>query len=274
MLIRAASCMAPNADAAFASVARYAAGRAGCEIRLIEGDSWREREELLDRGEAHLGWICGLPYVWKADAPKPTVKLLAAPVMAGARYQGEPIYFSDVIVRSESHYHAFDDLRGCRWAYNEPHSHSGHNLTRYHLASLGERGGFFGEVHESGAHENSLRMILDGQIDASAIDSTVLETACELDPDLAERLRIIATFGPSPIPPWVVSSHAAGEITQPLQEALLEMHKDPTGRAALRAARMLRFVRVTDADYDPIRAMHRLAQPVTLQASSPDHSSA
>src|SRR5437867_10503703 len=42
---------------------------------------WPSREQMLDRGDAHIGFICGLPYVWKADSAAPQVELLAAPVM-------------------------------------------------------------------------------------------------------------------------------------------------------------------------------------------------
>ena len=45
-----------------------------------------------------------------------------------------------------------------------------------------EGGDFFGRVIESGSHETSLQMILDGAIDGSAIDSTVLELETRAPP--------------------------------------------------------------------------------------------
>jgi phosphonate transport system substrate-binding protein len=92
---------------------------------------------------------------------------------SGACYKDRPVYFSDVVVRRDSKFHTFADLRGASWAYNEPGSHSGYNVVGYHLATLGEGSGYFGQVVESGAHQVSLQMILDGRIDASAIDSLV-----------------------------------------------------------------------------------------------------
>ena len=71
----------------------------------------------------------------------------------GDRYGGRPIYFSDVIVHRDSPFRSFLDLRGHSWAYNEPLSHSGYGITRYHLLELGETGGFFSEVVEAGFHE-------------------------------------------------------------------------------------------------------------------------
>ena len=43
------------------------------EIEVEDSEPWQERERMLDRGEAHMGSICGLPYVCRADRRKPLV---------------------------------------------------------------------------------------------------------------------------------------------------------------------------------------------------------
>lgn len=107
-------------------------------------------------------------------------------------------------------------------------------------------------------------MIAAGQVDASAIDSTVLETEFRLRPSLARALHVIETWGPSPAPPWVVSKSLPAAIRLNLRSLLLSMHREPDGRALLRHARMARFVSVSDADYDPIRDKDRAAGNVML----------
>jgi phosphonate transport system substrate-binding protein len=196
------------------------------------------------------------------DGPASTIELLAAPVMQGARYAGRPIYFSDVVVRRGSSFQSFADLRGASWAYNEPGSQSGYNLTRYHLSRLGERSGYFGRVVEAGAHQASLQMVLLGAVDASAIDSIVLELELKLRPDLAPFLRVVETLGPSPIPPAVVSTRVPPPIRRSLRQALLRMHEDEAGRRILGAGMVARFVEMADDAYDEIRAMAMEAEPV------------
>ena len=73
-------------------------------------------------------WLCGLPYVRKAQFKDFAIELLAVPIPLGSRYRAEPIYFSDVVVKRESRFRSFYDLRGSSWAYNEPMSHSGFNV--------------------------------------------------------------------------------------------------------------------------------------------------
>jgi phosphonate transport system substrate-binding protein len=77
--LRLVSLMAQNADLFYRRLAEWLAPRVGVAFDVIDNVPWQERERLLDRGEAQVGFICGLPYVWKVDRPDPLIELLAAP---------------------------------------------------------------------------------------------------------------------------------------------------------------------------------------------------
>lgn len=263
------SLQSANADPDIRAIAAYLGERLGLPVAFADAPRWQDREALFDRGEAQIAWLCGLVYVDKRDQVNEQdggrpIELLAAPVMQGERYAAQPVYFSDVVVRADSRFQRFADLRGARWAYNNRGSHSGHLITRYHLARLGEDGGFFGRVVESGAHQRSLALILAGEIDASAIDSTVLETELLLRPELAGQIRIVERLGPSPIPPWVIRREVPAPLAAGLRRCFVEMHADPAAAALLAAAQTLRFVPVQDSDYDPIRRMAALGGRVVF----------
>lgn len=263
-LLRLTSCQSENSEFIGRAIARHAGERLGIAVEFVDGVAWQERERMLDAGEIHAGWICGLPYVLRADQPRMGVELLAAPVMAGARYAGRPVYYSDIVVRRDHPARSFRDLRGARWGYNEPGSHSGYEIVRYRLAQLGERSGYFGAAIETGAHQSTLRMIAEGTVDASAIDSTVLETEFRLRPELRRELRIVESWGPSPAPPWVVSRRLPAALRLRLRGIFVDLHRSVAGRAILRGARMMRFGRVADADYGPIRHANRVSAGVKL----------
>ena len=260
--IRVTSLQSANADFICQRITQYLSTRLGINAEFINDIPWQEREQLLDVGHIQLGWICGLPYVWKADQERSEVELIAAPVMQHARYQNRPIYFSDVIVHQDSNYFTFADLRGASWAYNEPHSQSGYNVTRYHLAKLGETGGYFGHVIEAGSHLRAVEMVLKHQVAASAIDSTVLELELAKRPELKEGIRIIETLGPSPIPPWVVVKSLPADMRDAIRKVFWGMHQEREGQAILADGQMARMVRVEDRDYDVIREMARKAEHV------------
>lgn len=258
--IRFATFLAPNVYPVYACVADYVGKQLGWRTELHDGESFA----AFERGEVDVGFICGLPYVQLMRSSDPPVELLAAPVLQGERYGGLPIYFSDVVVRRDSPYRAFAELRGCAWAYNDRDSHSGYNITRYTLVRMGETHGFFDRVVEAGFHQEALRMVADGRVDASAIDSQVLAIELREHPDIAERVRIIDTLGPASIQPVVAARHVSDMLKGELREVLCTMGDDPSARGMLDYGFVARFAPVVDADYDDIRGMVAAAEAVGL----------
>lgn len=261
-MITLASYLAENARPTYERIAGHVARRLGQPATLVAGVGWDERLRMLAEGQVDVGFICGLPYSRLHDRPDRPLDVLCAPVMAAPRYQGRPVYFTDVIVRRESPVQSFAELRGGSFTYNDPGSHSGYNLPRHHLLTLGETTGYFGRVVASGSHQASIRMVLDGEVDASGIDSVVLEQESRLQLALAPALRVVESIGPGPIPPVVVSTRLPDAIRARLRDVFLAMHEDPEGRVILADGLIARFVPAHDADYDPIRDMARRAESV------------
>ncbi len=141
--ITISSCQAPNMDFICRDLAGYISKKISNPVEAQIDISWQERDQLLDKGQITLCWICGLPYVRKADRPSSQIELLAAPVMQGDRYQNRPIYFSDVVVHCNSSFENLEDLRGASWAYNEPGSQSGYNVNSLYIGSSGRNFRFF-----------------------------------------------------------------------------------------------------------------------------------
>jgi ABC-type phosphate/phosphonate transport system substrate-binding protein len=249
--LRFVTYLAPSVRPVYELVARAAGERLGIETELVDGTSC----ERFASGEGDVAFICGLPYVELATGSEPPFELLAAPVLSGARYEGRPIYFSDVIVHADSDVHSFQELRGRVWSFNEPHSHSGYSVTRAHLARIGEPRAFFKLVVEAGFHQRSIELVRSRTVDGSAIDSQVLEIAMRDDPSLRNELRIVETLGPSTIQPVVASTALPSSLRRDLRGILLDLGHTPEERAALDRGLVAGFEMVEDADYDDIRAM-------------------
>lgn len=255
--------MAPNMDHILASIVHWLSEDGSVEVEFVRGPDWQEQERKFRDGDLDAIWICGLPYVRMADDPDTDVELLAAPVMAGKRYRSKPVYFSDVVVRAEAEYRSFAELRGASWSYNEPGSHSGYNVVRAHLAHLGEDWSYFSEVVHAGSHQRSLAMILAGEIDASAVDTTVIDEEAKRDPGLRANLRVLHTLGPSPIPPIVAGASLSAERRGAIRSLLTELGEHSSKRrSALQSMGLLGFAPVQDRDYDSIRETDRQAAAV------------
>jgi phosphonate transport system substrate-binding protein len=247
--LRFATFLAPNLLPVYAFIARHVGARLGLAAELVVGTSYDGVA-----GQAHVSFLCGLAYVELVAEGEP-LEAVAAPLLQGGRYGGRPVYYSDVIVRRDSPFRRFADLRGRSWSYNEPRSHSGYGVTRYRLVELGETAGYFGQVVAAGWHERSVRLVHAGEVDASAIDSHVLALTLRDHPGLADGLRVIDSFGPSTVQPVVVASWLPGPLKEAVRAALVEMADEPAARAALARGMVERFVPVTDGSYDDLRRM-------------------
>jgi phosphonate transport system substrate-binding protein len=259
-VLRFATFLAPSMEEVYAWIAGAVAERLGTTATLHVG---RDYGEFTD-GRTDVAFLCGLPYVHLADATDSPIVPVAAPILAGERYGGRPIYFSDVIVRSDSDATSLGELRGCTWAYNEVDSQSGFGVVRGHLARLGAADGFFGRVVEAGFHATAMRLVAEGAVDAAAIDSQVLAIACRDEPQLTGRLRAIEALGPSTIQPVVAASRLASDLRDGLREALVGLAADPRSAEPLARGVLAGFVPVTDRRYDDIRRMEREADAAGL----------
>jgi phosphonate transport system substrate-binding protein len=195
---------------------------------LIEG---RDFEQLRD-GSVDLAFLCGLPYIRLSKERPGTIRPLAAPVLDEPRYDDRPVYFSDVIVRRDS--------PGCL-------------LVRYHLLQMGETEAFFSRVTFSGRHQESIRMVVAGEVEASAIDSHVLGVACLRNPDLARQIRVIAILGPSTIPPLIATGTVPQEIAARASEAMCALGGDSGSRHLLASGLIRRYTPIEDRAYDDVR---------------------
>lgn len=249
--LRVGTFLAPNLMGFYQAIADEIGATFGLSTELVVEVDYESC--LADVND--ICFVCSLPYVhFERQGAAPAVPI-AAPVLRGARYSGRPIYFSDVIVHSGSGIQTFSDLRGCSWAYNEPLSQSGYGITRYHLCSIGETNGFFGEIIEAGFHESAIRMVVEGKVDASAIDSQVLAVAMRDDPSLSESIRIIESLGPSSIQPVAVSKRHDEPFRDRVRAVLMDLHNRESFREYLDLAIVDRFVPVGPDDYDDIRVM-------------------
>ncbi len=249
--LRVGTFLAPSLKTMYEAIAAVVGSELGLKAELfVETDYENCVNDIND-----ICFVCSLAYLtFQRGGISPSVPV-AAPVLTGPRYAGRPIYFSDVIVHRDSGIASFEQLRGRSWAYNEPLSHSGYGITRFHLVEMGETAGFFGKVVETGFHERSIRMVADGVVDGSAIDSQVLAIELRNHPELRQSLRVVGSLGPSTIQPVTVTKRFDPILRGKVQEVLLNLHRHSEMKQILADGLIDRFVAVDDSSYDDIRTM-------------------
>jgi len=259
-IVMSAAFVSESGVGVYEEITRYLSEKSGLRVEFITGLSYGTINEMLASGAVDCGFVCGYPYVLMHDQPKPTVNLLAAPIMKAPRYKGQPKYYSDLIVNKDSPYKTLHDLKGRTYVYNDELSNSGYNMPRHRLLELGLTSGFFGKILRSGSHEESIRMVATGKADASYVDSLVLDYDREKGLGAAHDVRVIESLGPAGICPIAIATTVPAETRDKLQKELVTMHDDPKGRKILEDALVARFAVVEESNYDDIRAMKAAAE--------------
>jgi len=225
--------------------------RLGREVRSVQRKTYAEVNELLERREIDLAFVCSGPYV--EGHKRFGMEIVAVPVVHGAT-----TYHSYFIVGKDSTIQNVEGLRGKRFAFTDPHSNTGYLVPNYVLRLRGESPeSFFSETIFTHSHDNSIKAVADGLVDGAAVDSLIWEFMNATNPADTSRTRIIDKSPPYGIPPVVVHPGLDPNIKQRLHELFLHLHEDPEARPLLAHLQIERFVAGDDAMYDSVRQMQR-----------------
>jgi phosphonate transport system substrate-binding protein len=203
-------------------------------------------------GRADVAFVCGPSFSLLRAAGRAVEIVNAAPVFDDPRNAGRPVYFSDVIVRRGHPAHSLPDLQSSVWAYNDRQSLSGWFRMLARLETLGfgrEPDAFFSRVVASGSHLASIDLVVRGDADVSAVDSNTLLLARRREPSLDGRLRVLESWGPSPVQPIVARPGLPAELRERIAGALLGMAESSDAGRRLRELGVLRFAPVAEPDY-------------------------
>jgi phosphonate transport system substrate-binding protein len=224
---------------------------AGVPVRVTVASDYAAVIEALRNRTADLAFVHPGGYVLASREAK-------ARIVAKNLWHGKASFTSRIYVRRESGITTLEGLRGKTIAFVDPASSSGYV---YPMVLLIKRGlvtnrdprTFFREVVFSGAHDASMRALLNGHVDAIASFDMAREQYLK-DPVERDRLIVVAETEPIPeagiaardgLDPAVVARVRAAllQIRGPAHANLLERLYDIDG-----------FEPAEDRDYDPVRA--------------------
>jgi phosphonate transport system substrate-binding protein len=221
--------------------------RCGRKAQFITRGSYAEIEELLRQQQCDVALVC--TYVYVRGQRDYGLQALAAPVIHGAS-----AYHSVIIAPHGSRATGLLDLQGQRFAASDLLSTSGWVWPAQWLRGQGRDPATFLTQVLTGSHDRSVHAVLRGQADAAAVDSIVYAEMSARDPAVAAQTTIIQRSPPFGMPPVVCHPSLDAAVRQRVQAALLDLHADAEGRAALASIGFDRFAPVDDALYEGVRA--------------------
>lgn len=228
----------------------------GVEIRFVQRRTYAEVNDLLVSGQLDAALVCTGGYLDLQRRAPGTVEVLAVPVI-----DGRTTYRSLLIVPASSAATGLADLAGKRFAFTDELSFSGYVYATGLVRELGrDPSTFFGATLFTRSHDRSIEAVATGVVDGAAVDSLVYEALAARKDDPTARTRVIHRSPPYGVMPVVAAIRLPADTRARLQAVLLELHADPEAAAALRVARIERFVLPEPGLYDSAAAVARAAR--------------
>ncbi len=248
----------PKAKAAWTALFDWLSVASGIDLTVIDHPAPLPLAPLWARDDMACAFMCGWPF----SRAEPRPQLIAAPIPAGERYKGRPVYFTDFIVRRDRGYRSLSDTFGGRIAWTDAASHSGFNAPRHHLLAYRSAGRdrLFGEsagpvLSPSGALES----VLSERVDVAPMDSYALDLIRRQEPERIADIAVVDTTAASPIPPLVASPGVSRASCKKLRDALLTAHRDPATADILSDLGLIGFSAVEPDAYRLAREWERQA---------------
>ncbi|WP_315835535.1 phosphate/phosphite/phosphonate ABC transporter substrate-binding protein [Bradyrhizobium prioriisuperbiae] len=235
----------PAVKAAWQALFGWVSANSGIELDYVDHAAPAPLETLWARDDLGAVLMCGFPFASAAERPW----LLAAPVPSSARYAARPQYCTDFIVRADGPFVTLQNTFGGRIGWTVTHSQSGYNAVRHHFAELDSVPGYARWTGPLITPRRVIDAIIDGTIDVGPLDSWFHDLLKRHAPDVASRIRVVASTEMAPIPPLVASRSIDADIVSQLRQSLLTCHTAQAMIATLDTLLLSRFAAVDAGDY-------------------------
>jgi len=231
--------------------ARVLGGLAGLPVRATVASDYAAVIEALRNRTADLAFVHPGGYVLASREAK-------ARIVVRNLWHGKSAFTSRLFVRKDSGLKTVEDLRGKSIAFVDPASSSGYIYPMVLLIQKGlvknrDPKTFFKEVVFSGAHDASMRALLNGHVDAIASFDVAREQYLK---DPAERERIVFVAETPEIPEAGICARDGLDpaVVARVRAALLQMKPPAHAEILKRLYEIDGFAPADDRDYDPVRA--------------------
>jgi len=183
---------------------------------------------------------------------KANAEVFAARIDTTTNEQG---YYSYMITRKDSGIESLEDLEGKTFAFTDPGSTSGNLIPSYIFKKAGIKPQeFLKRTIFAGGHQSAALAVKRGQVDASAVASTVYQRMSdrgEINPD---NVVVFKKSSLLPLAPQTYRGDLCDNLKKDIREAYLTFADEaPNAETLLEPMGAIRFETMQDSDFDRIR---------------------
>jgi len=185
---------------------KHAEKETGVKWELYTATDYSGVMNAMIAGQVHLAWLSGFSYCQTHMDSKGGVE----PLVAAQEPDGSMGYYAVIVVKAESPYKTFEDLKGKIVARTDPLSGSGYLIPTAAFRAMGKPVDEFFQSPLSGGHPQSVLGVLKGTYDAAftwtSKNDNIGNLRMMMNKGLLKReqIRVIWESPPLPSPPVVI----------------------------------------------------------------------
>jgi len=229
----------------------YASKELGVKFKLFTAAEYAGIVNGLAAGQVQVGWLGASSYASTYMDCK-----CVEPIAGAQNLQGGMGYNSVLIVKSDSPYKKYEDLKGKTVARGEPHSTSGWLIPTVAWAERGTPIDKYYNAPLSGGHQQTIVGVLNGTFDGGFTWTTMGDgfgaIRKMMDKGLLDRkaIRVIWTSSLVPTPPVTIQKNLPLAMKADLVKLFLRLEEnDPKMAEAVAQGKSLGMQRVYHEDY-------------------------
>ena len=196
-----------------------------------------------------------------ANDKDPSIEVFATYAKRAGHLQQEgPGYAAALVSKKGSKFTDIGSLEGAILGLVDPGSTSGNLFPRVVFSKEvgGDLDAYFGKVVYTGSHELSTVAVAKGKVDAAFVATHRFDNVVNKGEVALEDFNVLWTSPPIPQDPFVYRNTLCDDIKASIRATFLGLSMDNEAEASfLNNVKSNRFVEVSSADYDVIRALKK-----------------
>ncbi len=213
----------------------------GCKARTIIVKNYEALSEAIKDELIDIGWFS--PFAYVNARSQSNIKPLVTPIV-----NGKDSYNGYIIARKNSGIQDINDLKFKHFGYVDVNSASGYLYAKHILKTKGiNPDNYFDKVSFMGSHDNVIKSVLSGEIDAGATYDEALDRAKQAGIN-TDKLMILEKTEAIPKDALAVNQNLSDELLIKLKEGFLNYKEIEKLNSPVKG-----FVESNDANYNVVR---------------------
>ena len=231
----------------------------GKKIQFFMPTSYASVVEGMLSGFVHVGVLGPYTYVI-ANSKDPNIEVFATYAKRPGHLQEEgPGYRGVLVTKKGSKFTTIESLKGSVLGLTDPGSTSGNLMPRVVFAETIGMGldDYFSKVVYTGSHELSTVAVYQGKVDAAFVATHRFDNVVDKGEVALDDFNVLWRSDPIPQDPFVYLNTLCDDIKKQIEDTFLGLADQPGAKRFLDNVKSNKFVRMTSADYDIIRALKK-----------------